>query len=221
MFTIVPTPIGNSGDITVRAEQALREAEVIFAEDPRVSGLLLQKLNLPTREFIRFGSEADYLRIPELISKNKDKNAIVVVDAGTPGISDPGWILINELQKQGILYTVLPGPSAVTTVAAASGLISQQFWFVGFLPLKKGRVTIWKNIAESAIPVVIYESVHRITKTLQEIKMFCAPDREVFIGRELSKLYEHYWRGTVSELEEYKLIEKGEFALVIGQKNKQ
>lgn len=203
----------------MRGISTITSCEVIFAEDPRVTALLLKKLGIENKKYIRFGSEGDKMRLPSLIDKYKENDVAVVVDAGTPGISDPGWVVVHELQKQGIAYTVLPGASALTIIAAASGMVSQQFWFIGFLPIKKGRQTLIEQIAQSPIPVVLYESVHRIRKLLNELMQYCELSRELCIGRELTKLHEDVWRGTISDLANYNLVQKGEFALVIGSKN--
>lgn len=216
MFTITPTPIGNIQDVSTRVLQVLTNADLIITEDPRITSKLLAQLGIEHKKFLHFGGEDDVVKVAHAVQEYRNSNVAVVVDAGMPGISDPGWVVVNELQRARVPYTVLPGPSALITAVAASGLVSSQFWFAGFLPHKKGRQTLWKRIATSDMPVILYESVHRIQKCLQEIMQYIAPETELFVAREMTKVHEQYWRGKVSDLQDFLLIEKGEFVLVIG-----
>jgi 16S rRNA (cytidine1402-2'-O)-methyltransferase len=218
MITFVPTPIGNLGDITVRSIEALKNSDLILSEDPRVTAQLLKKLEIPTKKMISFGGEGEGYKLETILSEFKDKQVAVVSDAGMPGISDPGYSVVQLAQQNLISYTFLPGASAGVTAAAASGLVSKEYLFIGFLPHKKGRMTEWKRIAGLTVPVVMYESVHRITKAISEMQEYLSTDREVFIAREMTKVFETYWRGKVSNLQEYPLVEKGEFVIVIGVK---
>jgi 16S rRNA (cytidine1402-2'-O)-methyltransferase len=218
MITFVPTPIGNLGDITLRSIEALKNSDLILSEDPRVTAQLLKKLEIPTKKMISFGAEGENYKLEIILSEYKDKQIVIVSDAGMPGISDPGYAIVQLAQQNSIQYTFLPGASAGVTAAAASGLVSKEYLFIGFLPHKKGRMTEWKRIADSRVPVVLYESVHRIIKAISEIKEYLSVDREIFIAREMTKVFETYWRGKVSNLQEYQLVEKGEFVIVIGVK---
>ena len=219
MFTFIPTPIGNLGDITVRAVEQLKQVDFVYAEDPRITSQLLDKLGISKKTIFGFGGEKQDQKILELINQHKEKQVAIVTDAGMPGISDPGFTLVDHLQQNNIPYTFLPGASAGVTAAAASGLVGKEYTFLGFLPLKKGRQTTWKTIQHSDYPVVIYESVHRIQKCIGELSEFLEPQREVFIAREMTKLHETYWKGKVSDLQGYQLILKGEFVIVIGPAN--
>jgi 16S rRNA (cytidine1402-2'-O)-methyltransferase len=216
MFTFVPTPIGNLGDITLRAIEALKSSDYILAEDPRVTGQLLEKLSIPKKPMMSYGGEFDYTKLEPWILEHQHEQVSIVTDAGIPGISDPGYTIVDVLQSNDIQYTFLPGASAGVTAAAASGLVGKEYLFLGFLPLKKGRQSTWQSILVSDRPVIIYESVHRIDKCIAELIHYLEPNREIFIAREMTKLHETYWKGKVSNLQDYKGITKGEFVLVIG-----
>ncbi len=312
MLYIVPTPIGNLDDITVRSLKTLQRCKIILCEDPRVTVKLLELLKIENRpkliqlernhEFnekeIRkvlvelktnesekvsnkmidpetlnntvIQSEAKnplaletktpnknsfeitspeiaspsviHSKVKDLLShkykiidanysnavprstfyiKNslkldEDQNIIALVsDAGTPGISDPAFEVLQLAQELNINYTTLPGATALIPAVVNSNLINKDFLFLGFLPLKKGRMTQWKRIAESKTPVVIYESCHRIVKFLEEAKTNLNPKTKICINQEISKSHENIWVGRVSEIEKYEVVEKGEFVIVV------
>lgn len=216
MLYIVPTPIGNLEDITLRAIRILKEVDYIAAEDTRHSRILLQKyeINTPT---ISFHSWSDTRRLEQLLQFLREgKNIALISDAGTPGISDPGYILVKAAIAEGIQIIPLPGASACITALSASGLSTHQFVYLGFLPLKKGRQTLWNKLVEEERTIVFYESPHRLHKTLQEIaEKF--EDRQIVIARELTKIYEEYFRGTAKEAMDYFRAQKlkGEFVIMI------
>ena len=214
MITFVPTPIGNLGDITIRARDVLTASVLILSEDPRMTSQLLKKLGISTKKMISFGAEGESTKLHNILTEYKD--IAVVSDAGMPGISDPGYAVVSVAQELSLPYTFLPGASAGVTAAAASGLVSKEYLFLGFLPHKKGRMTEWKRISKSSVPVVLYESVHRITKAISEMQTNLDPNRPVFIAREMTKTFETYWWGKVSNLQDYQLVQKGEFVIVVG-----
>ena len=224
MLTFVPVPIGNLGDITLRAIETLKTAHILIAEDPRVTGKLLMLLGITYSpetkpKYITYIRNNEFNQAPiydalESLKLN-DQNVVVVSDAGTPGISDPGFLIIRKAQELGLTYTILPGATALIPAAVGSGLIGKEFTFLGFLPLKKGRQTLWKWIALCEYPVVIYESNHRIAKFIVEAQTFLTPNTQISIAREISKLHEQYWMGTVAELDTLTIVEKGEFVIVI------
>ena len=207
---VVATPIGNLGDITLRAIETLKSVDIILAEDTRVTKKLLSHYGIRKpvfrlRENIR----------PEALSKFGD--IALVTDAGTPGISDPGHKLISELSKLSELRAIpIPGPSALSAIISASDIDLSEFTFLGFPPHKKGRETFFKRIAKSELPVILFESPHRIQKTLKQLETACG-DCYVNIGRELTKIYEEIFRGKLSEAQEHFTGEKqrGEFVIII------
>jgi 16S rRNA (cytidine1402-2'-O)-methyltransferase len=141
---------------------------------------------------------------------------LLVTDAGTPGISDPGFEILQMALEKGLKFEVLPGANGIIPAVVTSGIVSKEFLFLGFLPIKKGRQTAWQKIAISEYPVVIYESVHRIEKFITESKEYLEPNRKITICKDLSKLFENIWRGSIADLESYKPTLKGEFVVVIG-----
>lgn len=217
MLCIVATPIGNLEDITLRAIRTLKEADYIVAEDTRHSGILLQKYEIKTPQlsYHSHSPEAQLQKILTLLAEGK--NVALISDAGMPGISDPGYRLIREAIAHNISLTVIPGPSAVTTAVVASGLPSHHFLYLGFLPLKKGRQTLLKSLAPLPYSIVLYEAPHRLLKTLGELREHLG-DRNIAVCRELTKMFEEVFRGTVSEAIAHfeKKKPKGEFTLVVG-----
>ncbi len=212
---IVATPIGNLGDITIRAIETLKAVDFVLAEDTRVTKKLLSHLNIskPLISFQEHSSPKVLERILDLIREGKD--LALVTDAGTPGISDPGVRLIK--MAAGLAEVVpIPGPSALASIISVSDIDLDEFHFAGFPPHKKGRQTFFKRISGMSHPVILFESPHRIIKTLKEIKTICG-DRYVNIGRELTKIHEEVFRGPLSEAENYFVGEKqrGEFVIVI------
>jgi 16S rRNA (cytidine1402-2'-O)-methyltransferase len=220
MLYIVATPIGNLEDITHRAVRILKEVDLIAVEDTRTSGVLLKKYEIETR-MTSFHSFSNDKKLDELISiLNDGKDLALISDAGTPGISDPGFVLVRAAREAGVQVSPIPGPSAFLTALSASGLPINHFLYLGFLPLKKGRQTLLKKLVEEENTVVFYESPHRILKTLQQFSEYF-PERQLVVARELTKIYEEFQNGTAGELYEYFSSKKpkGEFVVVMAGKN--
>jgi 16S rRNA (cytidine1402-2'-O)-methyltransferase len=214
---IVPTPIGNLEDITLRALRVLKEVDLILAEDTRKTAFLLQHYHIktPMQSHHKFN---EYRHTEKIISQlQKGQHIALVSDAGTPGISDPGFLMVSACIANQINVECLPGPTAFIPALLISGFATDRFVFEGFLPHKKGRQTRLKQLAHEARTIILYESPHRIEKTLMQLLEFFGPERSVCICRELTKKFEQSIRGTlheiVSNLPSYKLI--GEIVLVI------
>lgn len=189
-LSIVATPIGNLEDITLRALRTLREVDVIYAEDTRVISKLLAKYEI-RKPLHRLDAAKETARIDEVVERlQAGENIALVSDAGTPGISDPGGRLVAGVRAAGCRIVAIPGPSALTAALSIAGLEEGDFIFMGFLPHKKGRQTKMKEVLASKVPVVLYESPHRVVKLLEELG-----ERKVSIGRELTKLYEEWLEG--------------------------
>jgi len=218
---IVPTPIGNLEDITLRALNVLRDADVVACEDTRTSGVLLQhyKIETPRTSFHAFNEAG---KVDFLISRLQQGETVALIsDAGTPGISDPGFSLVRAAVQAGVLVEVLPGATAFVPALVVSGLPCDRFVFEGFLPVKKGRQTRMKGLAEEARTMVFYESPHRILKTLDGFVALFGPDRPACVARELSKKFEEVVRGTLSSVRAHFNNDakvRGEFVLIIGGK---
>ena len=219
---IVPTPIGNLEDITLRAIRILKEVDLILAEDTRKSGILLKHLDINKKMFAHHMHNEH--KTVELISEriaNGEKIALIT-DAGTPGISDPGFLLIRECIAKGIEVECLPGATAFVPALVNSGLPSDSFCFEGFLPQKKGRQTKIKSLVPETRTMIFYESPHRLVKALEQFIEFFGAERKASVSRELSKMFEENKRGTLLELAEYfktKTV-KGEIVIVVEGKNK-
>ncbi len=217
MLYIVPTPIGNIEDITLRAIRVLKEVDLILAEDTRTSGRLLKEYDIetPMRSYHAFNEHKTVEGLVEQL--NQGGSMALISDAGTPGISDPGYLLIREAIQSDLEVICLPGATAVIPALVKSGLPCDKYFYEGFLPHKKGRKTRWEFIATSPVTVVLYESPHRIEKCIREIVQYCGPDRKCAIVREISKMYEEAIRGTAQEV--LKNIQgrkiKGEIVVVI------
>lgn len=241
-FYIVATPIGNMGDITLRAIETLKNVDLILCEDTRETHKILEKygistptMSYPSDDVVGKNSRQSnkFDKIFELLEEGKD--LALVSDAGTPTISDPGAMLVSKikekfnltpsplsLSRRGVGGEVsvipIPGPSAVIAALSASGLPTHEFTFLGFLPHKKGRETLFKEIVESERTMVFYESPHRILKTLEALVKFC-PDKKVCVARELTKIYEEFKTGTPSEILYYlvqnPVKQKGEFTVIV------
>lgn len=221
-FYVVATPIGNMGDITLRAIETLKNVDLILCEDTRVTKKLLDKYNIskPTMSYHAQSKLSKTDKIFELLKKGE--NLALVSDAGTPGISDPGVILIFKIKEKfssdGVQVIPIPGASAVIAALSASGLPTHEFTFLGFLPHKKGRETLFKEIAEAKRTIIFYESPHRILKTLESLVKFC-PNKKICIARELTKIYEEFKTGTPVEVLEYfkknSIKQKGEFTVIV------
>ena len=214
---LVPTPIGNLEDMTFRAVRVLQEADLILAEDTRTSGKLLKHFEITTQMY-RHHMHNEHKSLERSIDKIKaNSHTVLVSDAGTPGISDPGFLLIRECIAKGIDIECLPGPAAVIPAIVASGFPCDKFVFEGFLPHKKGRQTRLKLIAEETRTTVLYESPHRLVKCLGQIEEFMGPYRKVCVAREITKMYEEYKRGTAAEIKAYYEAHppKGEIVIVV------
>lgn len=221
MLSIVSTPIGNLKDITLRSLEALTNCDAIVCEDTRVTGQLLQLLNLPKKELISFHGYSDTHKADVIIERlQRGSHLCLVSDAGTPGISDPGYVIVSRAQKAGIRIEALPGPSAFLAALSCSGLPINQFVYLGFLPVKKGRQTLLTSLMEEERTIVFYESPHRILKTLSEFAQYFQdqPSRPIVIARELTKIHEQIIYTTIGALEKETetMMVKGEFVVVIG-----
>lgn len=214
---IVPTPIGNLEDITLRAIRVLKEADLIFAEDTRVTKKLLSHFEIQKTVY-PFHAHNEHKSLSNAIDKIKTNGiAVLVSDAGTPGISDPGFLLVRECLSNEIEIECLPGPAALIPAIVASGFPCDRFVFEGFLPHKKGRQTRLKTIAEEKRTTILYESPHRLVKCLGQIVEFMGEDRNVCVARELTKMYEEFQRGTALEVKKHyeNHPPKGEIVIVI------
>ncbi len=203
---IVGTPIGNLEDITLRAIRVLKEVDIILCEDTRVTGRLLAKYDIATPR-MSYHAQSKLAKVEKIFALLEEgKNLALVSDAGTPCISDPGVLLVAQVLelkvKSGKLKVniiPIPGPSALVTALSAAGISVAEFTFLGFLPHKKGRETLFKEIAESKRVMAFYESPHRILKALESLEKFCGVDRGIIVARELTKVYEEFVRGTIAE----------------------
>lgn len=216
-LVLVPTPIGNLEDITLRSIRYLKEADMIFSEDTRVTRKLLSHLEI-SKPLHPFHAHNEHKSLEAAIGKIQASTMVVLVsDAGTPGISDPGFLLVRACLENDIEVECLPGPVALIPALVASGIPCDRFVFEGFLPHKKGRQTKLQAIAEEERTTVIYESPHRLIKCLAQIVEFMGEDRRVCVGRELTKIHEELRRGTAAEvLKHYEAKPpKGEIVIVI------
>ena len=219
---IVPTPIGNLGDVTYRAIEVLGSVDAILAEDTRQTKKLLDHYNID-KKLIPYHQHNEHKNLNVVISKLKQGETFAVCsDAGTPAISDPGFLLIREAIKEGIHVESLPGAVAAIVALVTSGLPCDTFVYEGFLPHKKGKQTKIKNLEEEKRTTVFYESPHRITKTLAMIVELLGDDRGVVVGRELTKKFEEFVRGTAAEVLDHFVQNepKGEFVLLIAGNDK-
>ena len=214
---LVPTPVGNLEDITFRALKVLKEADLILAEDTRTSGVLLKHFEIKNA-MLSYHKFNEHQTVDRVVERLKGGETVAVVsDAGTPGISDPGFLVAREAIKAGIEVITLPGATAFVPALVSSGLPCDRFCFEGFLPQKKGRQTRLNALAEEPRTIIFYESPHRIVKTLEQFKEVFGPERPVSVCREISKIHEESVRGTVEEvLEHFKKNEpRGEFVIVV------
>ncbi len=219
MLSIVSTPIGNLEDITLRALRILREADYIACEDTRMTGQLLMHYDIENGgRLLSFHSHSGFSKVEKIIDLLKEwKHIALVSDAGTPGISDPGFVLIKQAIEAGIDVTPIPWASAVLSALVASGFDCHQYLYLGFLPVKKGRQTMFKTLQNKQYTVVIYESVHRIEKTLEEFEEYFWSETPIVIGREITKKFEEFARGNIHEVRNYFKTEgkiKWEFVII-------
>ena len=216
-LTLVPTPIGNLEDITLRALTLLKSCDIVFAEDTRVSKKLLDHFGIQ-KKIISFHAHNEHKALQRTISIILENTLTVMVsDAGTPGISDPGFLLVRECLKEGIEVECLPGPTALIPALIGSGFPCDRFVFEGFLPHKKGRMTMLKRLSEEDRTVVLYESPHRLKKCLEQMKSCFDGHRQLCVVREISKMFETFHRGTLDEISAYFDSNKvrGEIVIVI------
>ncbi|MFC6996507.1 16S rRNA (cytidine(1402)-2'-O)-methyltransferase [Rufibacter roseus] len=214
---LVPTPIGNLEDITLRAIRVLKEVDVILAEDTRTSGKLLNHLGIDKRMHSHH-LHNEHKAVAHLVERlKKGEKMAMVSDAGTPGISDPGFLLVRACVQEGLKIECLPGPTAFVPALVKSGFSTDRFTFEGFLPVKKGRQTRLQSLAQEERTMIFYESPHRVLKTLEQFKEYFGPDRMASVSREISKMFEETLNGTLEELVHTfttKAI-KGEFVIVV------
>ena len=220
---IVPTPIGNLEDITLRALRILKEVDLILAEDTRTTGILLKHFGISARlqSYHKFNEHGKTAQIVEQIKSGE--TVALVSDAGTPGISDPGFLIVREALKAGVKVETLPGATALVPALVSSGLPCDRFCFEGFLPQKKGRQTRLKELSAETRTMVFYESPYRVVKTLTQFAEHFGQERQAGIAREISKMYEENIQGTLAELISHFTINepRGEFVIIVeGDKNR-
>lgn len=215
---LVPTPIGNLNDMTFRAIEVLKTVPLILAEDTRTSSKLLRhfEIDTPMRSFHAHNEHKVVERLVDDIAGGVPM--ALISDAGTPGISDPGFLLVRACVERGVAVECLPGPTSIIPALVVSGLPCDRFVYEGFLPHKKGRQTRLKTIAAEARTTVLLESPHRIPRLLRELAEHCGDERRVSVTREISKVYEETLRGTAGELQNYFEANeaRGEFVVVVG-----
>lgn len=217
---LVPTPIGNLADITLRALEILKSVSLILCEDTRTSGFLLKHYSI-TKPLQSFHNFNEHKILQSLVQRMKQGETMALIsDAGTPGISDPGFLIARACLKEGIKVECLPGATAFVPALLKSGLPADRFAFEGFLPHKKGRQTMLKKLAEEERTMIFYESPHRLVKSLEQFKEYFGEDRQASVSRELSKKFEETKNGTLTELVAYFQAKdvKGEIVIVVGGK---
>jgi len=220
MLYLVPTPIGNLQDITLRALEILRSVDLILAEDTRTSSVLLKHYSIE-KPITPYHQHNEHQVLTHLVNQlMSGKKMALVTDAGTPGISDPAFLLVREAIKVGVRVETLPGATAFVPAIVNSGIPSNRFCFEGFLPQKKGRQTLLKQLAEESRTMIFYESPHRLVKTLTEFQQVFGADRICSVSRELSKLHEETVRGTLTEVAHHFSQKgvKGEIVIVVAGK---
>ncbi len=214
---LIPTPIGNLEDITFRAIRLLKEADLLLAEDTRKTGILLKHYGIDTRmeSFHKFNEHQKISRYIQLMQEGK--KIALVSDAGTPSVSDPGFLLVRECIKQGIEVECLPGATAFVPALVNSGFPSDRFIFEGFLPQKKGRNKRLDALRSEERTIILYESPHRLLKTLLQLAETFSPEHQVCVSRELTKIHEENIRGSISEVVSYYTAHppKGEIVIVV------
>ncbi|QQR83902.1 16S rRNA (cytidine(1402)-2'-O)-methyltransferase [Candidatus Peregrinibacteria bacterium] len=217
MLYVVATPIGNLDDITIRALETLKKVDLIACEDTRHSGILLKQYEIK-KPLLSFHSHSGEAKVEKILDYLKEgKSVALISDAGTPGISDPGYALIQAVIKAGFNVCPIPGPSAVITALCASGLPTDKFTYMGFLPVKKGRQTLFQQMATHPYTMVFYESPHRLEKTIKDLKVHLKKETKIVIGKELTKIHETYLRGTLEDIEKTlsSIKIKGEYVVMI------
>ena len=217
-LTVVPTPVGNLEDMTFRAIRVLKEADLILAEDTRTSGILLKHFEIQNhmQSHHKFN---EHQTVEQLAARIKaGENMALISDAGTPAISDPGFMLVRECVRQGVDVECLPGATAFVPALVSSGLPNEKFCFEGFLPQKKGRQTRLKELASESRTIIFYESPFRLLKTLTQFAEIFGPERPVSVSREISKIHEETVRGTLEEVIQHFTVNepRGEIVIVLG-----
>lgn len=218
MLYLIPTPVGNMEDMTFRAIRLLKEADLILCEDTRTSGILLKHFDITNKRLMAHHKFNEHGTSKAIVDRLKAGEMVcLITDAGTPGISDPGFYLVREAVEAGVEVVTLPGATAFVPALVSSGLPCDKFVFEGFLPQKKGRQTRLTELAREPRTMIIYESPRRVVKTLEQFCEFFGKDRRISCCREISKLHEESVRGTVEEvLEHFKKTEpKGEFVIIL------
>jgi 16S rRNA (cytidine1402-2'-O)-methyltransferase len=216
-LVVVPTPIGNLGDLTPRASEMLLTADLIFCEDTRESVKLMRHIG-SDRPLVSYHQHNEHQSLGHALKRIRESQfAVLISDAGTPAISDPGYLLVRACLDEGIPVECLPGPAALIPALVVSGLPCERFVFEGFLPHKKGRETRVRAIALEPRTTVLYESPHRLVKTLAQLALFCGPDRACSVSRELSKKFEETVRGSLQEVHAHFTAHepRGEFVIVL------
>ena len=219
MLYLIPTPVGNMEDMTFRAIRLLKEADVVLCEDTRTSGILLKHFQIEGKRLMAHHKFNEHGTAKNIVERLKSGETIcLITDAGTPGITDPGFFLVREAVEAGIEVQTLPGATAFVPALVSSGLPCDRFCFEGFLPQKKGRQTRIEELSHETRTMIIYESPRRIVKTLEQLAVAFGEDRRMSACREISKVHEESVRGTIAEvLAHFKETEpKGEFVLIIG-----
>jgi len=220
MLYLVPTPIGNLQDITLRSLEILRSVDLILAEDTRTSSVLLRHFSID-KPLTPYHQHNEHQVLTHLVNQlMSGKRMALITDAGTPGISDPAYLLVREALKVGVAIETLPGATAFVPTLVNSGIPTNRFCFEGFLPVKKGRQTLLRQLAEESRTMIFYESPHRLEKTLLEFQGVFGADRKCSVSRELSKLHEETIRGTLAEVHSYFQQKgvKGEIVIVLAGK---
>lgn len=216
----IATPIGNLGDISERVKETLSSVDLVVCEDTRIGGRLLKHLKIK-KPLMSLHQHSDDEKINQIIHETEiGKNIAYISDSGTPGISDPGQRLAHISRELSVEIVPIPGPSALTAAVSVSGMVEKEFYFVGFLPKKKGKETKLKELAMLKVPIVIYEAAPRIEKTLTQIMQFFGQSTEVFLAREMTKKFEENWSGEIETiingLSAHKI--KGEFVIIVRKK---
>lgn len=219
LLSVVATPIGNLEDISARAVRVLSEADAIACEDTRVTSKLLSHLEI-SKPLLSVHEHTNQKAVAALVARVKAGERIAYVcDAGTPGMNDPGGKVVEAVMEAGLKVEAIPGPSALTSAISVCGFPMDEFTYIGFIPHKKGRETLFKEMSERETPTVFLESTHRILKTLEALAKHLPAERMVFVGRELTKMHETLYRGMIKDVTQQ--IEatstKGEFIVIIGQ----
>ena len=215
---IVPTPVGNLDDMTFRAVNVLREADLVLAEDTRTSSVLLKHFGIEARHLQSHHKFNEHQTVPIIRDRIlSGQNVALISDAGTPGISDPGFLLVRECAAEGIEVQTLPGPTACIPAIVSSGLPCDRFCFEGFLPVKKGRQTLLKELSAETRTMIFYESPYRLVKTLDQMAQYFGPERECSVAREISKIHEEHRRGSLADVAQWfrEHEPKGEIVLVV------